>query len=121
MKFPDYSIIEKSKSDDVKGIKLSLSLNPDLDFFDGHFDQKAILPAVAQLHLVNQFAIKYFDRNLEFNGLRQLKFMSPIQPMEPVILTIQYDPLNARVVFTFEVHDKVKSKGALLIHQGDVK
>ncbi|MCB1582391.1 MAG: hypothetical protein R3E90_10895 [Marinicella sp.] len=114
MNFPVYTILEKQLATEQPSLRLVLELDPELDFFDGHFEQVPILPAVAQLYIVNKLANQYFLINKGFCGLRQLKFMSPIQPKDPAQLHIQYNPLKEQLSFFYEVKGQVKSKGILL-------
>ncbi len=114
MKFPEYTVLENQHHIESPMLRFALVLDPELDFFDGHFEQVAILPAVAQLHIVHQLAQQYFEISKGFCGFRQLKFMSPIQPHDQAILSIEFNPIKEQLNFSYEVDAKVKSKGVLL-------
>ncbi len=118
MKFPEYTIIDNHQQDEGVVMKFALELAPDLDFFDGHFEQVPILPAVAQLHIVHRLAQQYLQIRKGFCGFRQLKFMSPIQPQDKALLNIQFNLVKEQLSFFYEVDGKVKSKGVLLYQLG---
>lgn len=118
MKFPGYTITENHQQAESPAMRFALELQPDLDFFDGHFEQVPILPAVAQLHIVHRLAQQYLQISQGFCGFRQLKFMSPIQPQAKAFLSIQFNRVKEQLSFCYEVDGKVKSKGVLLYQLG---
>ncbi len=94
----------------------ALNLNRDLLYFDGHFDDRPILPAVAQLHLIDRLVKAYFESDLMFSGMKQLKFMSPILPGQSTVLRIE-EKKNNTFGFEFKTKETVNAKG-LLCYQG---
>ena len=123
MKFPEYQIISSclpkgGVTDKVKSILFKIELSPDLVYFDGHFDQMAILPAVAQLHIVKTLAIRYLSIDVLFCAMRQLKFKSPIVPNSALQLALTFDPKTLQLAFVYQEHENIKSKGILLFKDG---
>lgn len=120
MKFPEVKIIEnclacEGQANDIKSIKVELKLTHELVYFDGHFDQMAILPAVAQLYFVKQLASKYLLAvDAVFYAMRQLKFKSPIAPNTTLELMLQYDAKLLKLEFEYKTGETIKSKGVLL-------
>ena len=108
MKF-EYNIIEKSSNQ----LKVHLPLNEDMDCFDGHFDQIAIMPAVAQLYIVEQISKKHFKQLAGFERMNQVKFVAPIFPDSIVVINIRIDFEKQLVFFEYKDKDKeqLKSKG----------
>ncbi len=101
MKLPEYELVKQIQSADSHSISLKLQLTTDLDFFDGHFEQMAILPAVAQLFMVKKFADRYLNVTGHFVGLRQLKFKAPITPLTDTEVLIEYRVEQGKLLFTY--------------------
>lgn len=94
----------------------ALNLAFDLQYFDGHFQDKPILAAVAQLHLIDRMIKQYFDASISFDGMKQLKFMSPIVPEQGTILHIK-ERGNHSFSFEFKTDNIINSKG-IMCYQG---
>lgn len=114
MNLPPSKILSESLDSDCKVVKIQVQLSRDLDFFDGHFDQVAILPAVAQLFMAQQYASKYLQFSAEFLGLRQLKFMSPITPETELELLLECHTDSNKLQFEYTSAAEVKSKGVFI-------
>lgn len=117
MKLPEYELVKQTQSADNHSISLKLQLTADLDFFDGHFEQMAILPAVAQLFMVKKFADRYLSVTGHFVGLRQLKFKAPITPLTDTEVLIEYRIEQGKLLFTYTSLGQIKSKGVFLFEQ----
>ena len=117
MKFPEYKIIAQEQTVETHNIDVEINVSADLDFFDGHFDQVAILPAVAQLFMVKKLADKHLSVNGSFAGLRQIKFKSPIKPNPRTILFIEHKVAQNQLFFKYEHLGQLKSKGILQFEQ----
>ena len=114
MKLPDYQIITQSSFESVDSIRVKLSLPENLDFFDGHFDSLPILPAVAQLFIAKKIAEQLMHICGQFNGLKQLKFMSPISPNSDIELQLIYAAKECKLHFEYNLSGKIKSKGVFV-------
>jgi len=73
---------------DASELSATLVFPPDLECFDGHFPGFPILPGVAQLYFLRQFARQAFPDFLEAATYRRLKFQKVILPGAPVRLTV---------------------------------
>jgi acyl-CoA synthetase (AMP-forming)/AMP-acid ligase II/3-hydroxymyristoyl/3-hydroxydecanoyl-(acyl carrier protein) dehydratase len=93
---------------------LELVFPPELDYFDGHFPEFKLLPAVAQLELAVRFADQYFAAGLALTGAKRIKFSAMIRPDAPVLLNLKYDPEKKALRFTFTGSDeRLYSSGTL--------
>jgi len=106
MKF-EYEIIEKS----MNQLKIQLPLSKDLDCFDGHFNQMMIMPAVAQLYIVEKICQEHFNQLNDFEKMNQVKFVGPICPDTIVIINITLNFEKQLVSFEYKEKDQLKSKG----------
>lgn len=114
MKDFDVHLLIEDKTTKTKTFSLNLTL--DLKYFDGHFEDQPILAAVAQLHLIDRLIKAHFASNLDFQGMKQLKFMAPIVPGKNTTLEIQEKGAHC-FGFEFKTADEVNSKG-LLFYRG---
>ena len=117
MKLPSHQIINQQQTEAVLELCLALSLPPDMVYFDGHFDEQPILPAVAQIFMVRQLADHYWDLPVVCAGAKQLKFKATIAPEEAVQLHMSYDPDAMKLNFSYQVTGVIKSKGTILYKQ----
>jgi acyl-coenzyme A synthetase/AMP-(fatty) acid ligase/uncharacterized membrane protein len=69
-------IIEQSAEKTI----LDFSIPEKSDYFNGHFPQFPILPAVAQFELAVRFACRYLGTSPDVVNARRLKFSSPVLP-----------------------------------------
>ncbi len=118
MKLPEYTLTNQQQTAETHTIQINLQLAADLDFFDGHFAQLPIMPAVAQLYIVKKITERYLRVNGEFVGLRQLKFKSPIAPNSDTELYIQHHINKDQVEFKYMAAGQLKSKGVFVFKQG---
>lgn len=85
------------------------------DFFDGHFPEYKLLPAVAQFEIVTRFSRKYLGTQRYVPNIRRIKFVAPIRPDTKVTLELTYKPAKGSVSFTLadaKVEGKVYSTGS---------
>ena len=69
-------VIEKSEN----SVVLETFIACDCDYFDGHFPNFKLLPAVAEFTLVEKFARKYFGVSAFVSSIPRMKFSSPLLP-----------------------------------------
>lgn len=80
-------------------LEIAFSVPSESDFFDGHFPDFKLLPAVAQLEIVTRFSKKYFGTGHGVENIRRMKFSSPILPDTNLILTLDIVPEKNQVAF----------------------
>ena len=84
------------------------------DFFDGHFPEYKLLPAVAQFEVVTRFSRKYFGTQRWVPSIKRIKFSAPIRPDTKIHLELTYKTEKQRVTFNLSdanVEGKVYSSG----------
>lgn len=60
------------------------------DFFDGHFPEFKLLPAVAQFEVITRFSRKYFGTQRYVPNIKRIKFSAPILPDSKIKLDLEY-------------------------------
>ena len=84
------------------------------DFFDGHFPEYKLLPAVAQFEVVTRFSRKYFGTQRWVPSIKRIKFYAPIRPDTKIHLELTYKAEKQSVTFNLSdanVEGKVYSSG----------
>lgn len=81
------TLIEKGDG----SVTLDFSVTEECDFFEGHFPEIHLLPAVAQIDLMFHFAKKYFNVSGFAAATKRTKFGAPIFPGYTVRLNIKYN------------------------------
>lgn len=84
------------------------------DFFDGHFPEYKLLPAVAQFEVVTRFSRKYFGTQRWVPSIKRIKFSAPIRPDTKIHLELTYKAEKKSVTFNLSdanVEGKVYSSG----------
>lgn len=84
------------------------------DFFDGHFPEYKLLPAVAQFEIVTRFSRKYFATQRWVPSIKRIKFSAPIRPDTKIHLELTYKAEKQSVTFNLSdanVEGKVYSSG----------
>ena len=84
------------------------------DFFDGHFPEYKLLPAVAQFEVVTRFSRKYFGTQRWVPSIKRIKFSAPIRPDTKIHLELTYKIEKQSVTFNLSdanVEGKVYSSG----------
>ncbi|MBQ9494715.1 MAG: hydroxymyristoyl-ACP dehydratase [Treponema sp.] len=79
---------EKILSQSSDSIQLEFTIPASSDFFDGHFPEFKLLPAVAQFEVVTRFAKKYFGTQRFVPKINRIKFSAPIRPDATVQLKL---------------------------------
>ena len=73
------------------------------DYFDGHFPDFKLLPAVAQVDLITLFANRYFGLARSLPEIKRCKFTEKITPDTKVVFHLSYD--EAKNVVSFKLQD----------------
>lgn len=80
-------------------VELVFSVPADSDYFDGHFPDFKLLPAVAQFDIISRFARQYFGISHFIPHIRRVKFSSPVYPGSRVCLTMHLDRKKSSLCF----------------------
>ncbi len=91
--------------------RLSLRVPEELYWFEGHFPNDPILPAVVQVHWAMHFAQQLGIDTKQFRGLPRLKFMQIVRPNDELLLELDRRP--NRLDFRYLRDGLVCSRGSI--------
>lgn len=94
---------------DEFSVKLEFVIPAESDYFDGHFPDFKLLPAVAQFDLVAYFARKYLNIEYYVESISRIKFSSPLRPDTKVFLLLSYDEKRKSINFTLSDANTLES------------
>lgn len=109
---------EKVLSQEENKIALEFVIPESSDFFNGHFPEFKLLPAVAQFEIITRFSRKYFKTQRYIPTIKRIKFSNPIRPDTKIHLDLEYKSEKGSVSFTMEdaeVEGKVYSSGSFSV------
>ena len=109
---------EKIINQEENKIELEFVIPESSDFFNGHFPEFKLLPAVAQFEIITRFSRKYFKTQRYVPVIKRIKFSNPIRPDTKIHLTLEYKSEKGTVSFTMEdaeVEGKVYSSGSFSV------
>ena len=78
------TVIEKTED----SVSLEFFIPDTSHYFDGHFPDYPILPAVAQMELVVRFASRYLGTGVGLSEIRRVKFPTLVRPLVPLLLKL---------------------------------
>lgn len=93
-----------------------LRLDADLFWFQGHFPDYPILPAIAQIDWVMDYASRLLTPDHQFHSIQQVKFQLPLLPGQTVTLTLNWQPQTQLLSFDYQRHAEqyqIASKGKI--------
>lgn len=79
------------------------------DFFDGHFPEIKLLPAVAQIDIVASLATKYFGLTGYLTTAKRIKFTSPVRPDSEVKLTMNFNTEKNSISYKLISKDEARA------------
>ena len=119
MNFNDHDIRnEEVISKEENAVVLEFVIPATCDFFDGHFPQYKLLPAVAQFEVITRFSRKYFGTQRYVPNIKRIKFSAPIKPDTKIHLELTYKKDKGSVTFNMSdanVEGKVYSSGSFAV------
>ena len=95
-----------SKTEDAFTVEFTVT--EECDFFDGHFPEIHLLPAVAQIDLMMHFAKKSFGDKGFAISTKRTKFGAPIFPGYTVRLNVKYN--SEKNAYTYKLTTSDESK-----------
>ncbi|WP_145999226.1 AMP-binding protein [Oceanicoccus sp. KOV_DT_Chl] len=107
---PDVAAVEQQQNE----VKLDLKINPSLRYFDGHFDDKPILPGVVQVDWAINYGRQYFTVGGEFMRLEVIKFHEFIEPGDQIELSIIHQQEKGKLVFQYSSSKGIHSSGRIV-------
>ena len=116
---PVFSFDNINHSEDGETLSGSCLVAADMPFFNGHFPDLPIMPAVAQIEMIRELLEKHADWNTTIAGGSGLKFSGRIQPNDNLTIRLQRRS-SGDISFSVENKTTVVSKGMLqsALHQG---
>ena len=119
MNFNNHDIKDEEViSRDENAVVLEFVIPATSDFFDGHFPQYKLLPAVAQFEVITRFSRKYFGTQRYVPNIKRIKFSAPIKPDTKIRLELTYKKDKGTVSFNMadaKVEGKVYSSGSFAV------
>ena len=109
---------EEVISKEENAVVLEFVIPASCDFFDGHFPQYKLLPAVAQFEIITRFSRKYFGTQRYVPNIKRIKFSAPIKPDTKIHLELTYKKDKGSVTFNMSdanVEGKVYSSGSFAV------
>ncbi|GHV76898.1 AMP-binding protein [Spirochaetia bacterium] len=92
---PAETVLEKT---DVSAI-IEIFVPPLSDYFDGHFPQFPVMPAVAQLGEVIRLAARYLGRGVNVARIKRIKFSALIRPGTRLRIELQHNAETGMLSF----------------------
>jgi 3-hydroxymyristoyl/3-hydroxydecanoyl-(acyl carrier protein) dehydratase len=102
--------ISRSRAGDTLAGSCVVTAN--MPFFNGHFPGTPIMPAVAQIEMIQSLLQQHGNWNGAIVGGTGLKFARPIRPGDLLTIRLRRAPSGA-ISFVVEDHGGVASKGIL--------
>lgn len=109
---------EQVVSENDKEVILEFVIPSSSDFFDGHFPEYKLLPAVAQFEVVTRFSRKYFNTQRWVPAIKRIKFSAPIRPDTKIHLELTYKQEKQTVTFNLSdasIQEKTYSSGTFSV------
>lgn len=109
---------EQVISENDKEVILEFVIPSSSDFFDGHFPEYKLLPAVAQFEVVTRFSRKYFNTQRWVPAIKRIKFSAPIRPDTKIHLELTYKQEKQTVTFNLSdanIPEKTYSSGTFSV------
>lgn len=112
---PNFKILKMQR--EVSAFTAKLVFPATSDYYDGHFPEFKLLPAVAQVNMVLLLARTFLNAPKEIVKINRTKFTNPIFPDVPVVLKVNFDDEKGKLTFSFtdESGEKALSSGSILM------
>ncbi len=92
-------------------------------FFDGHFPEFHLLPAVAQVDFAMHWARQYLGTSLKLAKIPRIKFTRPILPEKIILAELSYAAGTSRLTFRYteEETGAVCASGSIVVEKADAE
>jgi len=105
------TVIEKTEN----SVSLEFTIPDTNPYFDGHFPDFPILPAVAQMDLILRFASRYLGTGIALMEIRRIKFTSLIRPFAPLLLNVKKNDKTISFNLSSREGDTAYSSGTVIL------
>lgn len=82
-------------------IRLTIRVDSGAEVFAGHFEERPVLPGVAQIDWAVSLAGRYLSLAGRFSGMERIKFRRIIQPPVQVHLYLDWQAARGRLFFEY--------------------
>ncbi|WP_318662955.1 hydroxymyristoyl-ACP dehydratase [Treponema sp.] len=100
---------EKIVSQAENEVVLEVHIPETCDFFDGHFPEIHLVPAVAQIDMAMHFCNKYFGTRCAMDSSKRLKFTLPVKPETTLHFGFKYSPEKGMISYKLTSSDGLKA------------
>lgn len=114
-----WPLIESFALTDISA-EISFVVQPELPWFDGHFQNQPVLPGVAQIHWACLLSQGVFTIAGKFEKLTRLKFITPILPDQKLDLIMHFTAERQQVEYTYRHLNQNYSKGTICFSANSV-
>jgi acyl-coenzyme A synthetase/AMP-(fatty) acid ligase len=108
-------LIEKTE----KSVTIEFLIPGTSPYFDGHFPEFSLLPAVAQVELILRFASEYFGTNVAISEMKRIKFTNFIRPNAHLVLRLEKKDKAITFKISSPKGDIVYSIGTMIFPSGE--
>lgn len=98
------------------GVSLDLAIPENLAYFQGHFDEVAVVPGVVQIQWAVHFARQCLGLKLAFSHMEAVKFKELLLPGQKLKLVLRYRESDRRLEFCFSSGAVEYSLGRIYFH-----
>ncbi len=88
--------------EDDSRVEIQCNVPRDLLYFEGHFENRSILPGVTQIYWAEKLARKLLPICGQFKRLEVIKFLQIIEPNDDIVISLEYNVLNKKLVFKYQ-------------------
>ncbi len=103
----------KKKKVEEESLSMECFIPAELLYFDGHFEDRAILPGIVQVHWAEAYGRQFLDVTGHFIRLEVIKFQQIIPPNSIVTINLEYVPATMKLVFEYVSEKGVHSNGRI--------
>lgn len=100
---------EKVVSQTENEVELEYFIGEECDFFNGHFPEIHLVPAVAQIDMASYFSKKYFGTTRFIESAKRLKFTCPVKPNVTLRMNLKYNQEKESVTYKLVSADGEKN------------
>jgi len=105
------TIIAEEISDNA--VTLQATIPSSLIYFEGHFDNQAILPGIVMIHWAIQYGQRFLPIIGRFKRLEVIKFQQVIIPEARLMICLTYDGAKQKLSFRYESKKGIHSSGRI--------